>query len=79
MCSAWSSITGGFPRRWRQHQNAKNSDRQNAKIEHDKALQRVITALFRSNAQLFKQFQDNNLSSGSGHSVWDDLRTVSHS
>ena len=44
------------------YQNAKaHSDRQNAKIEHDKALQRVITALFADDAQLFKQFQDNAL------------------
>ena len=42
------------------YQNAmKHSDRQNAKIEHGKALQRVITALFVDDAQLFKQFQDN--------------------
>ena len=42
------------------YQNAKkNSDRENAKIEHDKALRRVITALFKDDAQLFKQFQDN--------------------
>jgi type I restriction enzyme R subunit len=42
------------------YQNAKkNSDRQNARIEHDKALKRVITALFKDDAQLFKQFQDN--------------------
>ena len=42
------------------YQNAKqHSDRQNARIEHDKALQRVITALFKDDAQLFKQFQDN--------------------
>ena len=42
------------------YQNAKkNSDRQNAKIEHDKALRRVITALFKDDAQLFKQYQDN--------------------
>lgn len=42
------------------YQNAKKySDRENAKIEHDKALRRVITALFKDDAQLFKQFQDN--------------------
>lgn len=42
------------------YQNARqNSDRQNARIEHDKALKRVITALFTDDAQLFKQFQDN--------------------
>jgi len=44
----------------RAYQNAKqNSDRQNARIEHDQALKRVITALFTDDAQLFKQFQDN--------------------
>lgn len=43
------------------YQNAtKHSDRQNARIEHDKALQRVITAMFKDDAQLFKQFQDND-------------------
>jgi|SRR6516225_5690617 len=42
------------------YQNAKaHSDRQNARIEHDKALQRVVIALFKDDAQLFKQFQDN--------------------
>ncbi|CAN5875009.1 type I restriction endonuclease subunit R [soil metagenome] len=42
------------------YKNAKmNSDRQNAKIEHDKALKRVLTAMFKDDAQLFKQFQDN--------------------
>lgn len=42
------------------YQNAKkNSDRQNARIEHDKALKRVVTAMFKDDAQLFKQFQDN--------------------
>jgi type I restriction enzyme R subunit len=42
------------------YQNARqNSDKQNARIEHDKALKRVITALFTDDAQLFKQFQDN--------------------
>jgi type I restriction enzyme R subunit len=44
------------------YQNARlNSDRQNARVEHDKALQRVITAMFKDDAQLFKQFQDNGL------------------
>lgn len=43
------------------YQNArKNSDPQNARIEHDKALKRVITAMFKDDAQLFKQFQDND-------------------
>lgn len=43
------------------YKNARqNSDRQNARIEHDKALKRVITAMFKDDAQLFKQFQDNH-------------------
>ena len=43
------------------YKNAKkNSGRQNARIEHDKALKRVITAMFKDDAQLFKQFQDND-------------------
>ena len=43
------------------YQNAKkNSDRQNARIEHDQALKRVLTAMFKDDAQLFKQFQDND-------------------
>jgi len=42
------------------YQNAmKNSDRQNARIEHDKALQRVIVDLLSDHAELFKQFSDN--------------------
>ncbi|HMV82989.1 MAG TPA: type I restriction endonuclease [Blastocatellia bacterium] len=42
------------------YQNAKqHSDRQNARIEHDKALARVVMAMFKDEAQLVKQFQDN--------------------
>ncbi len=42
------------------YQNArKNSDRQNAKIEHDEALKRVMTAVLRDDTELFKQFMDN--------------------
>jgi len=37
----------------------KNSDRENARIEHDKALVRVMTALLSDDTQLFKQFSDN--------------------
>jgi len=41
-------------------QNAKkNSDKQNARIEHDKALARVIVGLMQDDTQLFKQFSDN--------------------
>ena len=42
------------------YQNAmKNSDKQNARIEHDRALQRVIVELLTDHTELFKQFQDN--------------------
>ncbi len=44
----------------RAYQNAvKNSDKQNARIEHDKALVRVMTALLKDDTELFKQFSDN--------------------
>ena len=42
-------------------QNAKkNSDQQNARIEHDKALARVMTAVLKDDTELFKQFVDND-------------------
>ena len=42
------------------YQNAKkHSDRQNARIEHDKALARVMTAVLKDDTELFKQFVDN--------------------
>ncbi len=42
------------------YQNArKNSDEQNARIEHAKALGRVMTALIKDDTELFKQFSDN--------------------
>jgi type I restriction enzyme R subunit len=42
------------------YQNAtQNSDKQNARIEHDKALGRVIVGLMKDDTELFKQFQDN--------------------
>ncbi len=42
------------------YQNAMaNSDKQNARIEHDKALGRVVTALLKDDTELFKQFSDN--------------------
>jgi len=37
----------------------KNSDKQNARIEHDKALGRVMTALLADDTELFKQFSHN--------------------
>ncbi|PKO12694.1 MAG: DEAD/DEAH box helicase [Chloroflexi bacterium HGW-Chloroflexi-10] len=42
------------------YQNAQaNPDRQNARIEHDKALERVITAFIKDDTELFRQFFDN--------------------
>jgi type I restriction enzyme R subunit len=41
-------------------QNAiKNSDEQNARIEHDKALEKVIVDLLKVNTELYKEFMDN--------------------
>ena len=42
------------------YQNAiQNSDKQNARIEHDKALQKVLVELLSDHTELFKQFSDN--------------------
>ncbi|MDB5348395.1 MAG: box helicase [Schlesneria sp.] len=42
------------------YQNArKNSDKQAARLEHDKALARVMTELLADHTELFKQFSDN--------------------
>jgi type I restriction enzyme, R subunit len=42
------------------YQNARqNSDKQNARIEHDKALGRVMTAILKDETELFRQFMDN--------------------
>jgi type I restriction enzyme, R subunit len=42
------------------YQNArKNSDKQNASIEHDKALARVMTGVLKDDTELFKHFMDN--------------------
>jgi len=42
------------------YRNAKmNSDKQNARIEHDKALMRVMSAVMKDDTELFKQFMDN--------------------
>ena len=37
-----------------------NSDQDNARIEHGKVLTRVMTALIKDDAELFKQFMDND-------------------
>jgi len=56
-------ITETIPERVSQdtaYKNAqKNSDKQNAKIEHDQALTRVMTSLMKDHTELFKQFVDN--------------------
>ena len=45
----------------RAYQNAMaNSDEQNARIEHDKALERAMTDLLADHTELFKQFSDND-------------------
>ncbi len=36
-----------------------HSDKQNARIEHDKALVRVMTSVMKDDTELFKQFMDN--------------------
>ena len=38
----------------------KNSDKQNARIEHDKALQKAMVALLSDHTELFKQYSDNS-------------------
>ena len=44
----------------RAYRNAmKNSDRQNARIEHDRALGRAVIDLLSDHTELFKQFSDN--------------------
>jgi type I restriction enzyme R subunit len=56
-------ITEEIPTRVAQdkaYQNAQaNSDKQNAKLEHDKALNRVVLGLLADHTELFKQFSDN--------------------
>ena len=45
----------------RAYQNAMvNSDQQNARIEHDKALEQAMTELLADHTELFKQFSDND-------------------
>jgi type I restriction enzyme R subunit len=42
------------------YQNAqRNSDKQNARIEHDNALARVVTGVVKDDTELFKQYFDN--------------------
>ena len=37
----------------------RNSDEANARIEHDKVLARIVTSMVKDDAELFKQFFDN--------------------
>ena len=37
----------------------RNSDEENARIEHDRALQRVMSSVMKDDTELFKQFMDN--------------------
>ena len=42
------------------YQNAKmNPDRQNARIEHDAALRRQVTAMLRDNTELYKKYTED--------------------
>lgn len=56
-------ITEEIPQRVAEDQAYKNarqnSDKQNARIEHDKALMRVLISLMKDDTELFKQFSDN--------------------
>lgn len=36
-----------------------NSDKQNARIEHDKALVRAMTSVIKDHTELFKQFMES--------------------
>ena len=43
------------------YRNAReNSDEQNARIEHDKALERVMTAILKDDTELYARFSDND-------------------
>ena len=56
-------ITETIPSRVAQntaYRNAQeNSDRENARIEHDKVLEQVMVAVMKDDAQLFKKFMDD--------------------
>ncbi len=44
----------------RAYQNAmQHSDKQNARIEHDRALQKVLLSLLSDHTELYKQFAEN--------------------
>ena len=37
-----------------------SSDKENARIEHDRALLRIMTSVMKDDTELFKQFMDND-------------------
>ena len=52
------------------YQNAKmHSDRQNARVEHDAALRRQVTAMLRDNTELYKKYTED-------HAFQDDLNEM---
>ena len=57
-------ISEDIPERVKEDPAYKNArtrpDRANARIEHDKALGRVLISLMKDDAQLYKQFSDND-------------------
>ena len=46
-----------------------NSDPENARIEHDRALGRVMTSIMQDDTELFRQFMDTGISGG-GSGAW---------
>ena len=68
-----NEIIKGMPARVNEdeaYQNAKmNSDRQNARIEHDAALKRQITAMLRDNTELYRKYTEDQ-------AFQDDLNRV---
>jgi len=60
------------------YQNAKrNSDKQNARIEHNKAPARVMTAVLKDDTELFKQFGQRGLQAvADRYRVWRHLRAT---
>ena len=60
------------------YQNAKmNSDRQNARIEHDAAMKRQITAMLRDNTELYRKYTEDQAFQDdlNGDDIQTDLQT----
>lgn len=60
---AWQALTVDLPAMVAEDaafKNARaNSDRENARVESDNALQRAVLGIMNDDTQLFKQFADN--------------------